>query len=107
MNDIDLDFLENLASSASDGPWYVRYLDDELRMGSVVVSNQPDSGKSESLRSGDWPGDAVVAVCLLQYPPCAVIEDNRFKENAKFIAEMRNSIGELIRLARLGIEKGE
>jgi hypothetical protein len=101
----ELDALEALAASATGGPWYVRHLDDEMCMGARAVSTHPDSGAIESMRSGAWPGEEIVAACLIQAPPYVVPADKRFDENAALIAAMRNALPELLHLARLGLQR--
>jgi hypothetical protein len=101
-----LDRLGALERGASEGPWYVRRLDDEMCMGAIVVSTVPDTGKNESMRGGGWPGSEVVAACTIQSPPYVVPADDRDEENAALIAEVRNALPELLRLARLGLERG-
>lgn len=97
--------LEALERAASAGPWYVRQLDDELCMGAVAVSTLPAMGANESMRSGTWPGQEVVAACLIQSPPYVIPADDKWGENAQFIAAVRNALPELIRLAKLGLER--
>jgi hypothetical protein len=101
----DLDALEVLEQSASAGPWHVRRLDDELCMGACAVSTRPDMGMNESMRLGIWPGEEIVAACLIQSPPYVMPADDRFEENARLIAELRNALPELLRLARLGLQR--
>jgi len=79
-------------------------LDDELRMGAIAVSTRPDSGRNEDMRSGTWPGEEIVAACLLQSPPYVIPADDRFEKNAELIATVRTALPELLRLARLGLE---
>jgi len=105
MTNEDLDALEALEQSASKAPWYVRQLDDDLCMGACAVSTRPDTGKNESMRSGAWPGEEIVAACLIQSPPYVVPADDKFEENARLIAEMRTVLPELLRLARLGLAR--
>ena len=101
----ELEALEALERTASTGPWYVRRLDDEMRMGAVAVSTHPDTGANEDMRSGTWPGSQVVAACLVQSPPYVVPSDNRHEENAELIAAMRSALPDLLRLARLGLRQ--
>ena len=54
------------------------------------------------MRRGDWPSNEVIACCLLQSPPYALLDDDREEENAALIAELRNALPELLRLAALG-----
>ncbi|MBO9711436.1 hypothetical protein [Sphingomonas sp.] len=100
----DIDLLCLLEKSASSSPWYVRQLDDDVCMGALAVALTPDTGLSESMRAGDWPGEDVVAACLIQSPPYVVPADDRFEDNAKLIAAMRNALPELLRLARMGLK---
>lgn len=100
----DLEALAALERAASAGPWHVRQLDDQDCMGSLAVSTHPDTGCNESMRSGQWRGEEMVAACLIQAPPYVVPADDRFEENAALIAAMRNALPELIRLARLGLK---
>ena len=96
----ELAALDRLSEAASPGPWYVRQLDDELCCGACAVSTVPDTGKNEDMRSGSWPGQEIVAACLIQNPPYVLSADDRFEENAALIAAMRNHLPELLRLAR-------
>ncbi len=98
-----LDQLAALDGSASPGPWFVRRLDDELCMGAYAVSTKPATGRNESMRTGEWPGEDIVAACLIQSPPYVVPSDDRFEENASLIAATRNALPELVRLARIGL----
>jgi hypothetical protein len=102
----ELEALEALDQAASSSPWHLRWLDDEMRMGAVAVSTEPDTGLTEDMRSGSWPGSDIVAACLIQSPPYVVPSDDRFEKNAKLIAAVRNALPELLRLARLGIAIG-
>jgi hypothetical protein len=100
---MDLKALETLAlldRKASAGPWYVRRLDDELCMGALAVSTRPDTGACESMHAGNWPGGEIVAACTIQSPPYVVPADDRDEDNARLIAEVRNALPELLRLAR-------
>jgi len=105
MTNEDLDALEALERLASAGPWYVRSLDDEMCMGAVAVSTHPDTGLNENMRAGSWPGEEIVAACLIQGPPYVIPADDRFEENAELIAAVRTALPELLRLARLGLER--
>ncbi|OHD03326.1 MAG: hypothetical protein A2885_06350 [Sphingopyxis sp. RIFCSPHIGHO2_01_FULL_65_24] len=100
-----IEALVELESQASAGPWYVRRLDDEMCMGAVAVSTRPDTGANESMRAGNWPGEEIVAACTIQSPPYVVPADDRDEQNARLIAEVRNALPELLRLARLALGK--
>lgn len=102
----ELSALEALERTATAGPWHVRRLDDEMCMGAYAVSTRPDTGASEDMRSGSWPGHEIVAACLVQSPPYVVPEDDRYEQNAMLIARTRSALPELLRLARFGLERG-
>ena len=55
------------------------------------------------MRSGAWPGEEIVAACLIQSPAYVVPADLRHEENAKLIAVVRTALPELLRLARVGL----
>lgn len=101
----ELEALEALERVASTAPWYVRQLDDEMRMSAIAVSTRPDTGVNEDMRSGIWPGSQIVAACLVQSPPYVVPGDDRHEENAQLIAAMRTALPDLLRLARLGLRR--
>jgi hypothetical protein len=98
---IDIDLIARLETEATPAPWYVGRFDDEYFMSAITVEAYID-------REGR-PSREVVAATLIQQPAYVVPNDNRFCENAELIAEMRNALSELIRLARLGqlLEQGE
>lgn len=100
----DLEQIASLERRASSAPWYVRHLDDDMHMGAVAVSRSPEASGNESMRSGNWPSEDVVAACLIQSPPYAMTSDDRFEENAELIAVVRNALPELLRLASLALE---
>lgn len=91
--------LADLEKNASPAPWHVRHLDDDACMGAVAISRTSETFSNESMRAGTWPTEDVVAVCLLQSPPYAMIDDDKFEENAELIAAIRNALPELLRLA--------
>lgn len=101
----ELEALEAPERAASTGPWYVRQLDDEMRMGAIAVSTHPEAGANENMRSSTWPGSQIVAACLVQSPPYVVPGDDRHQENAQLIAAMRTALPDLLRLARLGLRR--
>ena len=105
MTSDDLDKLTALEQAASPGPWYFRLLDDDMCQGAVTVSTRPDDprGAVKSMRAGTWPSEEVIAACLIQSPPYVDPADERYDENARLIAEMRNALPELIRLAKIGL----
>jgi hypothetical protein len=95
-----LDRLAELEATATLGPWYVRFMDDNMCMGAIAISTQPDVGDNEHLVDGAIFG--VVAATLIQDPPYIMREDEREKQNADLIAEVRTALPELLRLARIG-----
>jgi hypothetical protein len=50
ITDEELNQLNELASAAAPGPWYMRALDDQEAMSLVAVSTVPDTGRGER-----WP----------------------------------------------------
>jgi hypothetical protein len=95
LSDTELSTIEERAAAATPGPWYTRYLDDDHAANLVAVATTPDAGRSER-----WPhfdADALVAATLVQFPnryiDCA---DQRWDENAQFIAHAREDIPRLI-----------
>ena len=100
----DLRQLEALHYSATPGPWHVCTLDDEHAMQAVAITTRECEG---SMRDGSWPSDAVVATCLIQQPPYVVALDQRYDENAKLIAAVRNHLPELLQLAQRGLDNDE
>lgn len=100
----ELDQLAVLSEAATRGPWHVRHLNDEMHQCAYAVSTKPDTGAGEDMRSGVWPGDEIVAACLIQSPPYVIPSDDKFQENAQLIAAVRTALPELIRLARRGLQ---
>ena len=100
----DISELERLEGLATPGPWFVVELDDELCMGAVAISNEQLPDTRLSMRSATWPSEKIVAVCLLQAPPYALIHDDKFQENADLIAAMRRHLPELLQLGRKMLE---
>lgn len=94
LTDEELDQLEEIALAATAGPWHVRLLDDEDAMGLVAVSTVPDTGLGER-----WPHfdhHEIVAATLVQQPRYVDTADERWDENARFIAAARQSVPRLI-----------
>jgi hypothetical protein len=94
MSDEELDDIEELALAATPGPWFVRALDDDQAMSLVAVSTRPDTGKAER-----WPGfepGEIVAATLVQHPRYVDVGDERWDENAAFIAMAREAIPRLL-----------
>ncbi|MFK4102480.1 hypothetical protein ACI2L1_20825 [Streptomyces sp. NPDC019531] len=92
--DEELDELDELARAATPGPWFVRSLDDVDAMSLVAVSTLPDTGLGER-----WPGfdhREIVAATLIQQPRYVDAADERWDENAHFIAAARDNIPRLV-----------
>ncbi|MBN6054223.1 hypothetical protein JYK22_19935, partial [Nonomuraea sp. RK-328] len=104
--DEELAAIEELAEAATPGPWFVRHLDDEHAMNLVAISTVPDTGHHE--RWPDFDHHEIVAATLIQQP--RYVADERWDENAQFIANARQDIPRLIaeikRLRQLLAEKG-
>ncbi len=105
MNIDDLRKLANLERNASPAPWHVRHFDDDACMGAVAIARTSETFSNESMRAGTWPSEDVVAACLIQSPPYAMVDDDRFEENAELIAAVRNALPELLRLAELALKE--
>ncbi|MCX3064240.1 hypothetical protein [Streptomyces beihaiensis] len=94
VTDEELDELDELAQAATPGPWFVRHLDDEHAMNLVAVSTMPDTGLGER-----WPHfdhRETVAATLVQSPRYVDTADERWDENARFIAAAREAVPRLL-----------
>jgi hypothetical protein len=94
LSDEELDELDELATAATPGPWFVRTLDDTDAMNLVAVSTVPDTGLAERWPSFDHR--EIVAATLIQQPRYVDSADERWDENAHFIAAARDNIPRLI-----------
>ncbi|MGW2256224.1 hypothetical protein ACWCXH_39760 [Kitasatospora sp. NPDC001660] len=94
MTDEELAEIEALADAATPGPWHVRQLDDDFAMSLVAISTVPDTGAGE--RSPDFGHHEIVAATLVQQPRYVDIADERWDENAQFIADARQNVPRLI-----------
>jgi hypothetical protein len=106
MNAGILDSLAQLDAGASPGPWFVREMDDNMCMSAIGVSTRPEAftGQDAFGRS-EWAAEEMVAGCLVQSELRTVHDDSRWSENALLIAAMRNCLPELVRLARIGLDR--
>lgn len=89
----ELTEIEELCSAATPGPWFVRFLNDQDAMNLVAVSTAPDSNQAER-----WPGfdhGEMVAATLVQKPRYIDNADERWDENAAFIAMAREALPRL------------
>lgn len=94
MSDAELAALAELADRATPGPWHVRILDDAQAMNLVAVSTRPDQGPGE--RWPDFDHTVLVAATLVQQPRYVSIADERWDENAAFIAAARTAVPRLL-----------
>lgn len=103
LSERDLKAIEERVSAATPGPWYVHLLDDDWFMNLVAVSTVPDD-EHVGDRSQFDPG-TVVASALVQHPRYVDVADQRWDENAQFIAAARTDVPRLLaevrRLRRL------
>ncbi|GAA2457492.1 hypothetical protein GCM10010433_69330 [Streptomyces pulveraceus] len=94
MREGELEEIEELCSAATPAPWFVRTLDDESAMNLVVVSTAPNSGTAER-----WPNfdhREMIAATLIQHPRYVDSGDERWDENAAFIAMAREAVPRLV-----------
>jgi hypothetical protein len=94
MGEGELEEIEELCSVATPGPWFVRTLDDDHAMNLVAVSTVPDTGRSE--RWPDFDHREIVAATLVQHPRYVDGGDERWDENAAFIAMAREAVPRLV-----------
>jgi hypothetical protein len=67
----------------------------------MLLSGEPTPEYGANLH--EWTEDDVVAACLLQDGSYVQLADQRWRPNAELISAMRNSMADLIRLARIGL----
>lgn len=94
LTDEELAAIEDHASGATPGPWFVRWLDDESAASLVGVSTEPDTGRHE--RFPDFDASTMVAMTVVQNPLYCFIGDSCEQKNAEFIAHARGDIERLI-----------
>ncbi|WP_206025172.1 hypothetical protein [Micromonospora zingiberis] len=94
MREDELTEIEELCAAATPGPWFVRSLDDEHAMNLVAVSVVPDDGAGA--RWPDFDHREIVAATLVQQPRCVDSGDERWDENAAFIAMARQAVPRLV-----------
>jgi hypothetical protein len=92
--DEELSEIEERAGAATPGPWHVRQLDDDFAMSLVAINTVPDTGTGE--RWPDFDHRQIVAATLVQQPRYVDVADERWDENANFIANARQDIPRLI-----------
>ncbi|WP_237519647.1 hypothetical protein [Streptomyces sp. HUCO-GS316] len=94
LTDEELAEIEELARAATPGPWHVRQLDDDFAMSLVAISTVPDTGADE--RRPDFDHRQIAAAILVQQPRHIDVADERWDENANFIANARQDFPHLI-----------
>ncbi|MFF4696444.1 hypothetical protein [Streptomyces chattanoogensis] len=94
LSDEELAEIEERAHAATPGPWHVRQLDDGHAMSLVAISTVPDCGHGE--RRPGFDHRTMVAATLVQQPRYVDVADERWDENAHFIASARQDIPRLV-----------
>lgn len=94
MRDLQADL--KLCEAATRGPWYVVRVDDDVCMNAFAVST---AEQIADFTSDFGDEDKVVAITLLQSPLFAAVRDERWFENAVFIAAAREGWPEAIKRA--------
>ena len=94
LTDAELHEIEQRAAAATPGPWFVRRLDDDDAQSLVAVSTTPDTGQGE--RWPEFDHGEIVAATLIQQSRYVDIADQRWDENAAFIAHAREDIPRLL-----------
>ena len=96
--ELDLDGIEEICAVATPGPWFVRNLDDSHAMNLRAVSTVADTGRGER-----WPRfdhRELIAATLVQEPRYVDCADERWDENAAFIAMARDAVPRLVKEVR-------
>lgn len=107
MDEEELQEIEELCSAATPGPWFVRILDDDSAMNLVAVSTTP--GDDRARRWPEFDHGEIVAATLVQHPRYVDCGDERWDENAAFIAMAREAVPRLtaeIRRLRAALSDG-
>jgi hypothetical protein len=99
ITDDDLLEFEQIAAAATPGPWYVSILDDASFMNLVAITTVPMDSDS-SIAYPEFDASNVVSLTLVQQPRYASVVDERWDENAAFIAECRRLVPLLIKEVR-------
>ncbi|WP_240528932.1 hypothetical protein [Streptomyces humi] len=94
----DLAEIEEMCAVATPGPWFVRHLDDSHAMNLLAVSTVADTGLGE--RWPDFDHGELIAATLVQEPRYVDCADERWDENAAFIAMAREAVPRLVREVR-------
>ena len=94
IDDEELRRIEERVDNTTPGPWFVRELDDAAAMSMVAISTVPDTGAGE--RWPNFQAEEIIALTLVQEPRYANTADERWDENASFIAHARQDVPRLI-----------
>lgn len=100
----EIQAIEERVNDASPGPWYVRHLDDDYAASLTTVSIREEAEHTQRYPAFDC--GEIIAATLVQCPArYATISDQRWDENAEFIACARTDVPRLVaevkRLKRL------
>ncbi|WP_245589725.1 hypothetical protein [Amycolatopsis balhimycina] len=93
VDEVQLAEIEEIALSATPGPWYVRYFDDQVAMNLIAVGTRAGDAVQ---RFPEFDSSGVVAATLVQHPRYVDISDGKWEENARFIAESRHVVPMLV-----------
>lgn len=94
LTEASLQEMEEFCDAATPGPWHVRVLDDRNAMSLIALSTHSDTGKAER-----WPHfnhEEMITATLIQEPRYIDGRDEKWEENAAFIAMARTAIPQLI-----------
>jgi hypothetical protein len=95
ISDEELVEMSEVATMATPGPWHVRYLNDSDYMTLVAVSTEVDA-ENHSSNYPDFDSRTIIAATLVQRPDYAGVSDDRWGENAYFIAKSRTDVPRLV-----------
>lgn len=94
LTDTELAAIAARAAAATPSPWHVRHFDDDHSMNLTAISTQPATTTRDR-----WPDDehaSIVAATLVQQPRYVAYTDQRWVENATFIAAARTDVPRLL-----------
>lgn len=91
--------IEERVSKASPGPWYMHNPDDDYCANVYLVATTPE--EPDPWWDGEEEAGKVVAITLLSCPKrVACVADERWEENAEFIAHAREDVPWLLTILR-------
>ncbi|GAA3611055.1 hypothetical protein GCM10022223_28930 [Kineosporia mesophila] len=96
LDEAGLEEIEGLASVATPGPWFVRFLDDASAMNLVAISTVPGTNTGKGERWPDHENGEMVAATLVQHPRYMDVVDGQWDENAAFIAMAPEAVPRLV-----------